>query len=40
MIELHLINMLALTQLVGTEFVLEVRSISRERRGLCVADAS
>lgn len=38
MIELHLISMLALTQLVGIEFVLNARSISRERKGVSFAD--
>lgn len=40
MIELHLISMLALTQLVGIEFVLKVWSISRERKTFSAADTS
>jgi hypothetical protein len=39
MSELHLMSMLALTQLVGIEFVLKAMPISRERNGSFVADA-
>jgi hypothetical protein len=40
MIELHLMSMLALTQLVGIEFALKARSVSRERKALFTDDVS
>lgn len=36
MMELHLVSMLALTQEVGMEFVLNAMSMSRERTGSCI----